>query len=67
MVRKTNILYIRMDRYPELINELKRMMAELELDSYAEFIKLVIELYRYNPALFKDFVAGRRLKFIGLK
>ena len=66
-MRRTNIIYVRADRYPELPYELKKMMAELNIDSYAELLKIVVDLYRENPLLFKDFVSGRKLKFIGLK
>ncbi len=61
---KTNIMFIRIDRYPDLKKELKKIMLELDIDSYAELLKLFADAYKENPLFFKDVAVGRKLRFI---
>jgi len=64
---KTNVIYVRIDRYPELRDELKKIMVELKVDTYAEILKLFVDAYKEMPLFFKDLASGRRLKFIGIE
>jgi len=53
------VLYIRIDKYPEIRRELKKIMAELDLDSYVDFLKMVCDLYREYPYLFREYASSR--------
>ncbi len=62
-----NRIFIRIDRYPQLRKELKKIMIELDIDTYAELLKLFVDAYKENPVFFQDIRRDRKFKFIGLK
>jgi len=63
---QTNVLFIRIDRDPEIYKELNIIKAQLGVRSYAELLRIFIDAFKDNPDYFMRYKEGR-FKFIGIK
>lgn len=61
-----NKIIIRIDRYPDLYRRVRRIMADYDIDTYAELLNLLVTAFEDNPIYFIKYKARRGMQFIGL-